>query len=160
MTANQFSAARAERCYTNARVREKTPSRERKIDLRGSRRVNLRGLSRPRRSAPAGSVADLKIVSDPIDAAEQAGLRYVSDDQPGYTRRVKGDDFDYFDTEGKLMRDEQRLLRVKRLAIPPAYTSVWICPSPNTSAGARCGRKTNTIVWSLSVMGFRKSAGA
>jgi DNA topoisomerase-1 len=58
-------------------------------------------------------------------------LRYVSDDQPGYTRRVKGDDFDYFDTEGKLIRDEQRLLRVKRLAIPPAYTSVWICPSPN-----------------------------
>ncbi len=30
-----------------------------------------------------------------------------------------------------MIRDEQRLLRVKRLAIPPAYTSVWICPSPN-----------------------------
>jgi DNA topoisomerase-1 len=53
-------------------------------------------------------------------------LRYVSDNQPGYTRRLKGGDFDYFDTEGKLIRDEQRLLRIKRLAIPPAYISVWI----------------------------------
>ncbi len=110
---------------------KKLHQKKRKIDSLASRRVNPRGLSRPRRSAPAGSVAGLKIVSDPIDAAEEAGLRYVSDEQPGYTRRVKGDDFDYFDTEGKLIRDEQRLLRVKRLAIPPAYTSVWICPSPN-----------------------------
>ena len=110
---------------------KKLRQEKRKIDSLASRRVNARGLSRPRRSAPAGSVADLKIVSDPIDAAEEAGLRYVSDDQPGYTRRAKGDDFEYFDTEGKLIRDEQRLLRIKRLAIPPAYTSVWICPSPN-----------------------------
>src|SRR5438876_7804322 len=73
----------------------------------------------------------LKIVEDSIEAAEEAGLRYVSDDQPGYTRKARGDDFEYFDTEGKPIRDEQRLLRVKRLAIPPAYTDVWICPSPN-----------------------------
>jgi DNA topoisomerase I len=110
---------------------KKLRQEKRKIDSLASRRVNPRGLSRPRRSAPTGSAADLKIVSDPIDAAEEAGLRYVSDNQPGYTRRLKGDDFDYFDTEGKLIRDEQRLLRIKRLAIPPAYTSVWICPSPN-----------------------------
>src|ERR1700688_930674 len=110
---------------------KKLRQEKRKIDSLASRRVNPRGLSRPRRSPPAGSVADLKIVAAPIDAAEEAGLRYVSDNQPGYTRRLKGDDFDYFDTEGKLIRDEQRLLRIKRLAIPPAYTSVWICPSPN-----------------------------
>src|SRR5438876_9272568 len=73
----------------------------------------------------------LKIVQDSIEAAEEAGLRYVSDDQPGYTRKAKGDDFEYFDPEGKPICDEQRLLRVKRLAIPPAYTDVWICPSPN-----------------------------
>src|SRR2546426_11058641 len=76
-------------------------------------------------------VADLQIVTDPEEAAEEAGLRYVSDDQPGYTRKAKGDDFEYFDTEGKPICDEQRLLRVKGLAIPPAYTDVWICPSPN-----------------------------
>jgi DNA topoisomerase-1 len=110
---------------------KKLRQEKRKIDSLATRRVNRRGLSRPRRSAPAGSVADLKIVGDPIDAAEEAGLRYVSDDQPGYTRRAKGEDFEYYDTEGRLIRDEQRLLRIKRLAIPPAYTGVWICPSPN-----------------------------
>ena len=66
-----------------------------------------------------------------MDAAEEAGLRYVSDDRPGYTRKSKGDDFDWLDTEGKVIRDEQRLLRIKHLAIPPAWTDVWICPAPN-----------------------------
>jgi DNA topoisomerase-1 len=76
-------------------------------------------------------ISDLKILTDPVEVAEEAGLRYVSDEQPGYTRKAKGDDFEYFDTDGKPIRDEQRLLRIKRLAIPPAYTDVWICPSPN-----------------------------
>ena len=66
-----------------------------------------------------------------IAAAEEAGLRYVSDERPGYTRKAKGKHFKYFDTEGKPIRDEQRLLRIKRLAIPPAWIDVWICPSPN-----------------------------
>jgi DNA topoisomerase-1 len=65
------------------------------------------------------------------EAAEEAGLRYVSDERPGYTRKKKRDDFEYLDAEGKPIRDEQRLLRIKRLAIPPAWTDVWICPSPN-----------------------------
>src|SRR5712692_2875326 len=76
-------------------------------------------------------IAELKIVTDPAEAAEEAGLRYVNDIQPGYTRKASGDDFEYFDAEGKPIRDEQRLLRIKRLAIPPAWTDVWICPSAN-----------------------------
>src|SRR4029453_2328673 len=64
-------------------------------------------------------------------AAEDAGLQYVNDDRPGYSRRAKGKNFENLDTEGKAIRDEQRLLRIKRLAIPPAWTEVWICPSPN-----------------------------
>ncbi len=64
------------------------------------------------------------------EAAEEAGLRYVSDDRPGYTRKARDGEFEYLDTEGKRIRDEQRLLRIKRLAIPPAWTDVWICPSP------------------------------
>src|SRR3954465_3902958 len=72
-----------------------------------------------------------KIVAESIEAAEEAGLRYVSDDRPGYTRKAKGEDFEFFDLEGKPIRDEQRLLRIKRLAIPPAYTKVWICPLAN-----------------------------
>ena len=77
------------------------------------------------------SVADLKVVVDPEEAAEEAGLRYVSDSSAGYTRKANGDDFDYFDTDGKKITDEKRLLRIKRIAIPPAWTDVWICPSPN-----------------------------
>lgn len=76
-------------------------------------------------------LAQLKIVTDPVEAAEEAGLRYVSDRGSGYTRKAKGDDFEYFDTDGKEIRDEKRLLRIKRLAIPPAWTNVWICPAPN-----------------------------
>jgi DNA topoisomerase-1 len=71
------------------------------------------------------------LVVDPADSAEEAGLRYVSDDRVGYTRKANGNDFEYFDTEGKRIRDEQRLLRIKRLAIPPAWSDVWICPSVN-----------------------------
>ena len=76
-------------------------------------------------------IAQLEIKVDPVEVAEEAGLRYVSDDQPGYSRKRKGNDFQYFDTDGKLIRDETRLLRIRRLAIPPAYRDVWICPSPN-----------------------------
>src|SRR5437899_10625926 len=65
-----------------------------------------------------------------VAAAEEAGLQYVSDERPGYRRRLNGKDFKYLDTEGKRIRDEQRVLRIKRLAIPPAWTDLWICPSP------------------------------
>ena len=69
--------------------------------------------------------------AESLEAAEDAGLRYVSDQQPGFSRQRKGEEFEYFDTKGKPIRDEQRLLRIKRVAIPPAWTDVWICPSPN-----------------------------
>jgi DNA topoisomerase I len=66
-----------------------------------------------------------------VAAAVEARLQYTSDDRPGYRRRANSEHFAYFDTEGKKIRDEQRLLRIKRLAIPPAWTDVWICPSSN-----------------------------
>jgi DNA topoisomerase-1 len=98
-----------------------------------------------KRRAEKKKIDAIEIAPDPVEVAEEAGLRYVSDEQPGYTRKAKGDDFDYFDTEGKRIRDETRLLRIERLAIPPAYKNVWICPSPNghiqaTARDAR-GRK-------------------
>jgi DNA topoisomerase I len=74
---------------------------------------------------------DTNVPADSLEAAEEAGLRYVSDDQPGFSRHRKGEDFEYFDTKGKPIRDEQRLLRIKRLAIPPAWSDVWICASAN-----------------------------
>jgi DNA topoisomerase IB len=97
-------------------------------------------------------IANPKIVTDAVEVAEEAGLRYVSDDQPGYTRKARGDDFEYFDTEGKPIRDEQRLLRIKRLAIPPAYTDVWICPSANghiQAMGRDARRRSNIGIMSV-----------
>ncbi|MEP6699181.1 MAG: DNA topoisomerase IB [Verrucomicrobiota bacterium] len=76
-------------------------------------------------------IAEIDVATDPAEVAEEAGLRYVSDERPGYTRKAKGDDFGYFDTDGKPIRDETRLLRIRRLAIPPAYKEVWICPAAN-----------------------------
>jgi DNA topoisomerase-1 len=71
------------------------------------------------------------VANGSVEAAKEAGLQYVSDDRPGYTRRASNGEFDYLDTQGKQIRDEQRLLRIKRLAIPPAWNDVWICPSAN-----------------------------
>ena len=78
-----------------------------------------------------GKAIEPNIAADSAEAAEEAGLRHVNDEQSGYSRQAKGKDFEYLDTEGKPIRDERRLLRIKRLAIPPAWTDVWICPSSN-----------------------------
>src|SRR6266705_871839 len=77
-----------------------------------------------------GKIIEAGLATDSVEAAEEAGLEYVSDDRPGYARRAKNGEFEHLDTQGKTIRDEQRLLRIKRLAIPPAWTDVWICPSP------------------------------
>jgi DNA topoisomerase I len=108
-------------------------------------RIAYVATSAPKLRKEKKRIAEIEVVTDPIDVAEDAGLRYVSDDQPGYTRKPKGDDFEYFDTDGQPMRDETRLLRIRRLAIPPAYKDAWICPSPSghiqaTARDAR-GRK-------------------
>jgi len=72
-----------------------------------------------------------ELVTDPIESAEAAGLRYVSDMQPGIRRKKSGKGFSYLGTDGKTIRDSKELARIRSLAIPPAYTDVWICPSPN-----------------------------
>src|SRR5436189_409325 len=76
-----------------------------------------------------GKIIEAGLATDSVEAAEEAGLEYVSDDRPGYARRAKNGEFEYLDTQGKTIRDEKRLVRIKRLAIPPAWTDVWICPS-------------------------------
>ncbi len=64
-------------------------------------------------------------------AARDAGLRYVSDEQPGIARRKAGKGFSYRDADGHAVRDAATLARIRALAIPPAYTEVWICASAN-----------------------------
>src|SRR3954451_8024127 len=72
-----------------------------------------------------------EIVSDPVESAQAAGLRYVSDTQPGIRRKRAGKGFVYVGPDGKTIRDAKEVARIRSLAIPPAYTDVWICPSPN-----------------------------
>ena len=64
-------------------------------------------------------------------AAREAGLRYTSDARPGWTRQRAGKGFSYRDTDGRVIRDPETKARIRALAIPPAWTDVWICPSPN-----------------------------
>lgn len=57
-------------------------------------------------------------------------LVYVDDSLPGWSRapKTQGEGFDYLDEQGRPIRDEHEIRRIQRLAIPPAYTDVWICP--------------------------------
>jgi DNA topoisomerase-1 len=64
---------------------------------------------------------------DPVDSARQAGLRYVSDTAPGIRRKRRGGKFNYFAPDGSRMTDAEELARIRSLAIPPAWTDVWIC---------------------------------
>jgi DNA topoisomerase I len=63
------------------------------------------------------------------EAAKEAGLTYVSDDSPGITRVKKGKNFIYKSPSGKTINDFETLVRIRALAIPPAWKDVWICPS-------------------------------
>lgn len=49
---------------------------------------------------------------------------------PGIARRRRGRGFEYRDGSGELVRDQDTLARVRTLAIPPAWTDVWICRDP------------------------------
>jgi DNA topoisomerase-1 len=77
--------------------------------------------TQPSHEAPVLPVA-------PEESAQVAGLRYVSDTQPGIRRQRAGLGFCYRGTDGRPIRDTAVLRRIKALAIPPAWTDVWICP--------------------------------
>lgn len=92
----------------------------------------------------------------------EEGLRYVSDSAPGYTRKRTGTTFSYYDKGGKRITDAAIIRRIKSIGIPPAYESVWICPSASgqsrrpgsmreaasstatTRNGASCATRTST----------------
>ncbi len=64
-----------------------------------------------------------------IADARSAGLTYARDDRPGLTRQPAGKNFVYLAADGRRVKDESILGRIKSLVIPPAWTDVWICPS-------------------------------
>ncbi len=65
------------------------------------------------------------------EAAKAAGLRYTTDTLPGIKRVKRGKSFAYLASDGKPIRDPGEIARIKSLAIPPAYSDVWICPQAN-----------------------------
>jgi DNA topoisomerase-1 len=71
---------------------------------------------------------DAPLVADPIETTRAAGLRYVTDVQPGIRRKHAGKHFSYIGLDGRTIHDQKVLRRIKALAIPPAWTDVWICP--------------------------------
>jgi DNA topoisomerase-1 len=78
-------------------------------------------------------------------SASQAGLRYVTDGVRGITRKRAGTGWTYFAPGGKRIEEKEERKRLNGLAIPPAWTDVWICPDPDghiqaTARDAR-GRK-------------------
>jgi DNA topoisomerase-1 len=72
----------------------------------------------------------LKIDKDYISAAKAAELVYVSDKDVGIQRIKKGSGFAYF-YKGQPIKDAKQLERIRKLAIPPAWTNVWICVKEN-----------------------------
>jgi DNA topoisomerase-1 len=63
-------------------------------------------------------------------AATAAGLRYVGAGAPGLRRRKAGKGFVYLRPDGERLRDARELERIRGLVIPPAWSDVWICASP------------------------------
>jgi DNA topoisomerase-1 len=66
-------------------------------------------------------------ISDPVESAKAAGLRYVYDSDPGIRRLRRGKAFRYVGADGRPVRDAEVLGRIKSLVIPPAWEDVWIC---------------------------------
>jgi DNA topoisomerase-1 len=69
-------------------------------------------------------------VTEEAAAARRAGLRYRPDAAPGITRRRRGRGFGYLLPDGRPLRDPAALDRIRALAVPPAWTDVWISPDP------------------------------
>jgi DNA topoisomerase-1 len=87
-------------------------------------------MSKPQPLPPDASLAGTSI--DELKAAARAAkLRYVSDRRPGITREDGKNGFKYFAPDGSLITNEDTIVRIRKLAIPPAYRSVWICPYDN-----------------------------
>ncbi|MDG0027437.1 DNA topoisomerase IB [Trinickia sp. Y13] len=90
-----------------------------------------RGSSRPPARAstrnPSGGDAP-EPAAPPIELPKD--LRYVDDRRPGITRKLVRGHFVYFDPQGRRIRNEAEIKRIDALAVPPAYTDVWICPDP------------------------------
>ncbi len=83
-----------------------------------------------KQKAPLSHQKILKLDKDHKQAAKAASLLYVSDSKPGITRQKKSKGYSY-SFAGKPLKDKTQLERIKKMAIPPSWTQVWICPNSN-----------------------------
>jgi DNA topoisomerase-1 len=114
-----------------ADIRHVSRAREGQLASAAQRQRAAHARSREARLASLKSLAGGRPVHGPAIAARAGGLRYVSDTHAGIRRIRAGRGFKYVGPNGKLITDERQLARIRRLAIPPAYTDVWICVSPH-----------------------------
>lgn len=70
------------------------------------------------------------LLKNPVKTAEAVNLVYMNDSHPGIERRRVENGFEYY-YQGNKVTDEETLMRIKRLVIPPAWEEVWICPVEN-----------------------------
>ena len=72
----------------------------------------------------------IAIVTDPVESAKEAGLRYTTDAKPGIVRKRAGKGFRYVGPDGEPVRNPETLRRIRSLVIPPAWKEVWISTDP------------------------------
>src|SRR4051812_36258300 len=101
------------------------PAAAHALARRGNPATRLHGDGR---SAMASGMAGPSPRSADVQDAIDAGLVRVSDESPGIRRRRAGAGFAYVGPGGRPVRDAKTLGRIRALAIPPAWTDVWICP--------------------------------
>lgn len=88
-------------------------------------------LARAPQTLPSPATPGLEVLlRDGVRAARAARLQYSRLDRPGWSRKKRGKSFCYLDEKGRRIQGASALARVRQLAIPPAWTDVWICPSP------------------------------
>ncbi len=102
------------------------------IRERGHREPKLLQLDAKARGRGRGKAREAppEPITDPVESAKAAGLRYVTDAAPGIRRKRAGKHFSYIGLDGKPIRDRETLQRIRSLGIPPAYKDVWISPDP------------------------------
>src|SRR5690606_7307808 len=87
------------------------------------------------RAKPRGAImldrTRTELGSAHAEAAERAQLAYVSDAEPGIRRKGAPKRFWYVGPTGEKLKEGKTVQRIRALAIPPAWTDVWISPDPN-----------------------------
>lgn len=98
--------------------------------MRGEAR-SYKARAKPNGAAETASAEDSTSLLEQVARADakDAGLLYATGAEPGYSRVRRGKSFSYRDPHGKPLKDKAEIARAKKLAIPPAWTDVWICAS-------------------------------